>query len=492
MIEQKPVHQQKEGKVFNESVISGIVEFAHSKGYDVTATEVRQFIQLQGGEKMSKEFIFKEIISGKGTEAFPQSVPVSRLFRKNALKNLHSPDDLNTLLKLTTPKSWLAMLILAILTLTVITWGFLGSIPVRVHGLGLIQKQGGIIYNVLSKAEGTIKKLSVKTGQEINKGEPIAELYLREKETEKLSAQRSLESINQRYQRENQTTERLISENDKNIDKQNRALEKYQNSLTQQLGYLNNLFTSQKEELKKGYVVLQQVETTRGEIFNTEKVIRDTRNQISLNLTRKVQYKNGLLEKLAQLEQQLINAQENMRKIDVGLETRKVIYSPFNGRITELDIRQGDRVQDNQPIVTIEQAGEDLQLYAYFQASSGKKLSPGMKAGVAPTSVEQSLFGSIIGRVDSVSDLVESRDGLMAIFGNEDLVNQLLTQGPPIQVIITLKKDPDTFSGFKWSSSRGPNFHITSGNMAAVAVTIEEKKPIDFVIPFFKAWEPGG
>lgn len=489
MIKQKSFHQQDEENVLDETLITGITEFARSKGYDLTTEDVEKYIQNRQGKEMPKGLRFRE---KAGTEGAAGSIPVSRLFRKNALENLHSPDDLNTLLSLTTPKSRIAMVVVAILTLLLIAWGFLGSIPVRVHGLGLIQKQGGIVYNVASKSEGTVEKLSVKTGQKIKKGEAIAELFLRENEVEKMNAQRSLEALTQRFQTEQQTTERLISENEKNTGTKNWALEKYLESLIQQLGYLNRLFTSQKEELKKGYVVLQQVETTRAEIFNTEKSIRDTRNQISLNLTQLEQYKNGLMEKLAQLEQQVISAEDNLRLIDIKLDTRKVIYSPFDGIVTELDIREGNWVQDDQPIVTIEQAGKELELYAYFQASSGKKLSPGMKTDVVPTSVEQSLFGSILGQVDSVSELVETRDGLMAIFGNAELVNQLMAQGPPIQAIISLQKDSDNVSGFKWSSSKGPQFKITAGNMAVAAVTIEEKKPVDFVIPLFKAWAPGG
>lgn len=483
MIRQKSIHSWDKEKTADESFIAAVVDFARSKGYDVSAEDIRRYAEMRTGKEMPKAFDFKE-------SSLPG--PVSRLFRKNALEKLHSPDDLNTLLKLTTPKSWLVLVIMVLLTLILIVWGFTGSIPVRVHGLGLIQKQGGIVYNVASKAEGTVEKLWVKTGQEIKKGGPIAELFLRENEAEKIGAQRSLETLHQRYQSEQQTTERLISENEKNTGTQNWALEKYLESLTQQLGYLNNLFTSQKEELKKGYVVLQQVETTRAEIFNTEKAIRDTRNQINLNLTLHEQYETGLLEKLGQLEQQVIDARENLRLIDTKLDTRKVIYSPFNGIVTELDIRQGNWVQKDQPVVTIEQAGKELELYAYFQASSGKKLAPGMKVDVAPTSVEQSLYGSILGRVDSVSDLVETRDGLMAIFGNAELVNQLMAQGAPIQAIISLQKDTATYSGFKWSSSKGPRFKITAGSMASAAVSIEEKKPVDFVIPLFKAWEPGG
>ncbi|MDP7045111.1 MAG: NHLP bacteriocin system secretion protein, partial [Alphaproteobacteria bacterium] len=122
----------------------------------------------------------------------------------------------------------------------------------------------------------------------------------------------------------------------------------------------------------------------------------------------------------------------------------------------------------------------------------GKKIHPGMRAEVAPSSIERDLYGSIRGNVESVSDLPETQAGLMAILGNETLVGKMMGAGAPIKVVIALDKDPKTFSGLKWSSSKGPPLKVTTGDTGFASVTVREERPINLVIPIFETWITGG
>jgi len=133
-----------------------------------------------------------------------------------------------------------------------------------------------------------------------------------------------------------------------------------------------------------------------------------------------------------------------------------------------------------------------LELVTYFEIGKGKKIHPGMSAEVAPSSIERDLYGSIRGKEDTVSDLPETQAGLMAVLGNEALVEKMMGAGAPIKVVISLKKDPKTFSGLKWSSSKGPPLKVTTGDTAFASVTVREERPINLVVPIFKTWVTGG
>ena len=73
-----------------------------------------------------------------------------------------------------------------------------------------------------------------------------------------------------------------------------------------------------------------------------------------------------------------------------------------------------------------------------------------------------------------------------------DLQNDILVQqfvkvvGPALRVKIKLKTDRNTISGYKWSSDQGYPAQITPGTEAAVGIVVEETRPIDLVVPWFR------
>ena len=69
------------------------------------------------------------------------------------------------------------------------------------------------------------------------------------------------------------------------------------------------------------------------------------------------------------------------------------------------------------------------------------------------------------------------------LIGNEALVTKLMKEGPPIQVIVALERDPKTPTGYRWSSSRGPNLKISSGTLATGSIVVKEDRPVSLVIP---------
>jgi HlyD family secretion protein len=69
------------------------------------------------------------------------------------------------------------------------------------------------------------------------------------------------------------------------------------------------------------------------------------------------------------------------------------------------------------------------------------------------------------------------------LLGNEGLVQKLSEQGPLIQVNVALARDPATPTGFRWTSSRGPDLKIGSGTLAAGGVVVFEERPIRLLVP---------
>ncbi len=68
----------------------------------------------------------------------------SKVFRKAALDRMSSPEQLDRLLRVTTPKAWLALLVTVGLLGAAAAWGFFGELTTRVTGQGVLIRSGGV------------------------------------------------------------------------------------------------------------------------------------------------------------------------------------------------------------------------------------------------------------------------------------------------------------------------------------------------------------
>ena len=417
---------------------------------------------------------------------------MSDLFRDEAIKNLRSPEQLDTVLRLTSPIGWLSLAVLFVIIAIVTIWGVVGSVPVQVKGMGVFLDRGGVVYSVIAPAAGRIDAIDVKVGQVVTKGTRLAVLSLPNREAQLRDARRTLESLQGQYDRQLVFSGKDVESRNANMRDTIGALNAKITADKNHLDFLQPLYDAQQEELEKGYITRKQLEQTRSDIFATKQSVRDSRNKIAEARSAQVEFENQQRRTMAELEQQVITAKNSFEEAKTFLETEKEIFSPVDGRVTEIDVKLGVLVKTDDQVAVIEKSGKNLELITYFEIGKGKQIHPGMRAGVAPSSIERDLYGSIQGNVESVSDLPETQAGLMAILGNETLVGKMMGAGAPNKVVITLDKDPKTFSGLKWSSSKGPPLKVTTGDTGFASVTVREERPINLVIPIFETWITGG
>lgn len=98
------------------------------------------------------------------------------LFRKSALETLTSPEQLNQLVRVTRPRSWIALGGLFGLLAALLVWGFLGSLPTRVSGRGVIIHDGGT-FEVVAPSGGVVTGLDAfHIGDPIIKGQVLGHI----------------------------------------------------------------------------------------------------------------------------------------------------------------------------------------------------------------------------------------------------------------------------------------------------------------------------
>ncbi|MGB8645073.1 MAG: NHLP bacteriocin system secretion protein [Anaerolineae bacterium] len=100
---------------------------------------------------------------------------MSRLFRQVTLERLSSPEQLDYVMRIVSPKGWLALLGLAGLLAVALLWAFLGTVPVLVHGTGILISTGGI-GNIVAPVGGELVAIDVKVGDLVEVGQGVAQI----------------------------------------------------------------------------------------------------------------------------------------------------------------------------------------------------------------------------------------------------------------------------------------------------------------------------
>ena len=98
------------------------------------------------------------------------------LFREEALEKLASPDELDRLMRVTGPKSWLALIALCTIVAAVAIWSFFGSIPIEVNSENGILIKPDSIRDVVAQDSGVVTEVDISPGDVVEEGQVIARM----------------------------------------------------------------------------------------------------------------------------------------------------------------------------------------------------------------------------------------------------------------------------------------------------------------------------
>lgn len=358
-------------------------------------------------------------------------------FRKEALRKLSSPDDLDRLMPVTDRKGWIALLSAALFIVAVLFWGFQGKIYTTVDGQGITMSTE-TIQSVAARSTGIVTGLTVRDGQTVQEGEILAIIEQPELKQEFLSAFSTYE----------------------------------------------HLFSHQAE---KRYFLKNQ-------IAQLEKKVQKTRHQSGGSIPEKsLTLEQALMElknKLYVLDKELADAERNLDKSRENYKWRSAVIAPFTGRVTEIKTTNGQEVSPGFELLQAEpfnsRLHQDIRLDLYVSSGNAKRIRKGMEVYVSPSTVKPEEYGYIVGKVFYVSEYPVSEQSIAADIRNEGLARNFASGTPPYKVAIRLIRDPANRSGFRWTSGRDPKTTITSGILCRGKIIVEEQSPAELVIPSLK------
>ncbi len=540
----------------------------------------------------------------------PNQEQKNQLFRQEALERLSSPERLDQLMQVVSPKVWLPVTALGFMLIIGLIWSILGRIPVNVTSQGLLLNPGDV-RELQSSSSGQIVTLNIKPGDFVKKGDVIAtmdvpelkqrlqhqqerllDLQIQDKETQELRTQKyqlQRQDLEQRkknielaLQRESivpllrQENLEVLAQNRQSLAKnlrnnqeilprlrkqsllalsQNRQrlqqrleqiknllpvleerIEARRNLLEEQLitgdallaaeqEYLRNLTELSQLEYQLKELDLQQTNYEQQFLENVNRIdqiktriqeidVQETTSQRQyLDSLNQIDQLNANLEQistdLARINQQEVeenlqryNEIENVKR-DIALLEKQIegetkIKSKYDGQVLDLGVAIGQIIAQGTPIgviqkTTLQGKQPKLTSIAYFADKDGKQIKPGMKVQITPSIVKRERYGGIVGKVTEVSSFAVTSQNIGVVIGNQELA-QIISQGLSqtgsviIQVSAELEFDPDTESGYKWSSSKGPPTKLSPGTTTIVRVQVDSLAPISYVIPLFRSW----
>jgi len=404
------------------------------------------------------------------------------IFRKVALERLSSPEQLDQLMQVTNPQGWLALLGLWGLLVAALLWGIYGRIPTEVTGEGILLRQGGV-SNVVSNGAGQVEEVLVAVGGVVQKGQVVARLrqdLLQRQIDDSLAKLADLRAEQQETKRSAEEQTRLRQ---RDLAQQKSNLNGAIDTLENDIRLLETRRGAEKKLLDDGLITHQTY-------LDTEQKLNADRDQLA---SKKLEL-NGLtlkdLEAQRQLDQELevrsnsINdLEQQIREDRAKLAENRVVVSQYSGRVLELLASRGAVVSPGTPLLSVEVLSEELMAVLFVPATEGKRIHAGLPARISPTTVKREEYGYILGRVQWTSDFPTSALAMTRLIGNEALVTKLMKEGPPIQINVALDRDAATPTGYRWSSSRGPNLKISSGTLSTGSVIVREQRPVSLVIP---------
>lgn len=99
------------------------------------------------------------------------------LYRKSSLEKLSNPEQLDRMIKISSPLSWLALLAVLMIIVATVVWSIVGTLPTTETVSGVLVDAGGVSA-VYADTAGSFEKFLVDIGKEVKKGDKIAQIKL--------------------------------------------------------------------------------------------------------------------------------------------------------------------------------------------------------------------------------------------------------------------------------------------------------------------------
>lgn len=380
------------------------------------------------------------------------------------------------LMQVTSTRGWIGLMALGVTLVAVIVWGVIGSIPERIEGQGIVVRGGGL-RQLRASGGGTLTKLTIKISDSVKDGQLVGEITQVGSSEEIKTARQNLDQAQREYEisrAENEATIAGIRSKIAGAESDKRSTQLLLQKAAEDVVRLS-------ESLSRGLVTRNRVEQAERDKANFEAQLTAKDAEIA---SHNAQIRS-LQQRIRATEDKVAQSRRAFERVGSVSSSMAQIQSTVTGRVVEVKKRVGDLVQEGDVVATVEPPGASIEPVVYINSGNGKRIKTGMEALVLPSTVRRDEYGFMKAKIGVVGEYPVTPEAVKALTGNDQLVQELLAQGTKIEVHAVLEPNPKVPSGYAWSTSSGPPFQIDGGTRVTVAVIVDRKRPISYVLPIF-------
>jgi HlyD family secretion protein len=409
-----------------------------------------------------------------------------QIFRAVALERASSPEQLDYLVVITKPFDWVAGLVILLALAGAITWGFVGRIPTRVPGEGILISGGGKVVDAVSAAAGRLASVDVSVGDHVSQGQLIARIVQTDTEQRHRNAVEVYREREREHADLNARIEAEMSAKTRNFAKLETAFEQIIRATNQRIEYLTGEIKNLEGLLARGITTRRNVEDRRRELTDAQQRREDAQNEILKLRAQKLDLETQRAKDREDSQFRLNEARRQMEQLAGELGRNTEILSPIEGRVIEVKVSTGSVLSVGTSVIGIRTENTTLEALVYIPADRGKSVKPGMEVRLEPSTVKREEFGTLVGTVLSISEFPITPQGMLAELRNDSLVTRFSKDGAPYAAVVQLEHDERTATGYRWAVGIGPQMRLTSGTLTRAEITTRNRHPIELVVPIFR------
>jgi len=407
------------------------------------------------------------------------------IFRKTSLERLSSPEQLDTIMRVTGAKRWLALVGMFLILGVAILWGYAGSVETKVSGSGVIVRAGTVL-TVVTEGSGLVTGINVNLGDRVKADQVVArvsdpemveKIRLARSALEETRAERERNLLLRRQGAQLQVE--ALARDQANAQREIEELGEQAKIAGEQISVDNQLFT-------KGLITRQQTLQDEQKLVEIKGQIETLRAKIKRIEADQYTAKTDPERFDEEMRARIAELERNLAGMEAQMAMQSRVVSPYDGQVIEMRAVPGSLVSAGSPVLSIQPQGNNLEVLVYVPSLQSKAVQPGMEAEISPSTVKREEFGFMRGKVVYVGDFPATSDALMRNFQNEALVRSIMAGGPVTELRVTLERDAASLSGYQWSSSRGPAITISSGTLCTVEVITRRQPPVSLLFPYVK------
>lgn len=416
-------------------------------------------------------------------------MPTDKQPSQKETEPIQSPEGLDRLITVNTPKSWIGLWTCVGLIFCIFLWLIFGSIPIKVVGRGLVINSEGL-FNVLALSDGTVKDILVTPEQWVKQGDLIAELHDPQLDFKITSAEIKENNLREELERLQKQIAIEGAFQKKALESEKAAKEFTIKTLEARIQNLKEDVAKKERLHQQGLIALNQVHQIQQQLYETEVNLETTKANLATVISN--------LEKTYRFEELTAREQDyNKAKEDLGLlllsKKYEKVYSPYDGNVLGILVNKGDVVTKGTPLVWMEHNSGIPQrdiahlIYGFIPIEEGKRIHIGTLVDVELSNVNTQEYGALIGRVTEVSPFAVSPDTVTKTIHNSGLAGYL-TGGEKATVMIVIEPEvnPNTYSGYSWTSGEGPPIKVTTGTVCIIKAIVERIRPLYYLLPIWR------